>query len=54
MNLALQQITEELDSAYRELSTGYNPDQLYILRVRIRRIRSILKHADSHRVRSFR
>jgi CHAD domain-containing protein len=54
MNLALQQITEELDSAYRALSIGYDPEQLYILRVRIRRIRSILKHADNHRVRSFR
>jgi CHAD domain-containing protein len=54
MHLQLQQITDELESASRALATGYDPEQLYILRVRIRRIRSILKHAEGHRARSFR
>lgn len=54
MHLQLQQITDELESASQALMTGYTPEQLYILRVRIRRIRSILKHAEGHRARGFR
>ena len=41
MHEQLLLITEELESADRALADGYHPEQLYILRVRMRRIRSI-------------
>ena len=54
MHQQLMLITEELESANRALADGYQPEQLYILRVRMRRIRSILKHLDNRRARRFR
>jgi len=54
MHEQLMLVTEELEAADRALADGYQPEQLYILRVRMRRIRSILKHLESHRARRFR
>jgi len=50
----LTEVTEDIERAESELSHGYNAEQLYELRVGMRRIRSMLKSNDSPRDRRFR
>lgn len=54
MHQQLLELTEKAERAASELITAYEPGKLYEFRVGSRRIRSILKHMDSHRARSFR
>jgi len=54
MHKTLLELTGNVDRAARRLTTGYQAEELYAFRVNSRRIRSILKHIDSHRSRSYR
>jgi CHAD domain-containing protein len=54
MHKSLQDLTAHVDLAARHLVSAYQADQLYAFRVNSRRIRSILKHMDSHRSRGYR
>jgi CHAD domain-containing protein len=50
----LQEVTEAIEQAGSELCLGYQAEQLYALRVGMRRLRSLLKPIDSTRARRFR
>jgi len=50
----LQEVTEGIEQAAAELRQGYQAEQLYALRVGMRRLRSMLKPIDSTRARRFR
>jgi CHAD domain-containing protein len=50
----LTEVTEDIEQAESELSHGYHAEQLYELRVGMRRVRSMLKSSDSPRDRRFR
>jgi CHAD domain-containing protein len=50
----LFEITTAVEAAADHLSERYTAKSLYALRVGVRRIRSILKHIDSHRSRNYR
>jgi CHAD domain-containing protein len=54
MRGALIKITAALEEAVRDLAGGYDPAQLYNLRVCIRRMRSLLKGRSGRRARRFR
>jgi CHAD domain-containing protein len=54
MHQELLNITETVEKAGAGLAVTYCAKNLYGLRVGIRRCRSILKHSDNHRSRSFR
>jgi CHAD domain-containing protein len=49
---ALLKLTDEIERSAESLRQAYRPEILYAFRVNSRRIRSILKHMDSHRSRS--
>jgi CHAD domain-containing protein len=50
----LTEVTEDIEQAASGLSRGYQADQLYALRVAMRRVRSMLKSIGSTRARRFR
>jgi len=50
----LQEVTEAIEQASAELRQGYQAEQLYELRVSMRRLRSLLKPIGSTRSRRFR
>jgi len=50
----LQEVSEGIEQASAELRQGYQAEQLYALRVGMRRLRSMLKPIDSTRARRFR
>lgn len=54
MHQNLLNMTGTIEEASDALNYAYSPEQLYALRTGIRRIRSILKHIDSHRSRGYR
>lgn len=54
MHQTLFNISSKIEEAGNALTLAYSPDQLYALRVNIRRTRSILKHLGSHKSRSYR
>lgn len=54
MQNRLQEVTEAIEQAGAELRHGYQAEQLYALRVGMRRLRSMLKPIDSTRARRFR
>ena len=54
MQNRLQEVTEGIEQASAELRQGYQAQQLYALRVGMRRLRSMLKPIDSTRARRFR
>ena len=54
MHRSLLDLNAHVDRTARRLISAYQADELYALRVNSRRIRSILKHMDSHRSRSYR
>lgn len=48
------ELTASIDRSVETLLHAYEPEALYAFRVNSRRIRSILKHMESHRARSLR
>lgn len=54
MHSRLMELSEGVVRAGESLSERYDPKALYAFRVAVRRIRSILKHIDSHQSRRFR
>jgi CHAD domain-containing protein len=50
----LQEVTGAIERAESALRQGYRAEQLYSLRVAMRRVRSMLKPVGSHRARRFR
>jgi CHAD domain-containing protein len=50
----LEEVTEAIEQASTELCQGYRVEELYALRVGMRRLRSMLKPIDSIRARRFR
>jgi len=50
----LTEVTEDIERAGSALGRGYQPEQLYALRVGMRRVRSMLKSIGSPRARRFR
>ena len=54
MHQRLQEVTGAIEQAERALRRGYEAEQLYSLRVGMRRVRSMLKPIGSHRARRFR
>ena len=54
MQQRLEEVTEAIEQAGAELCHGYCVEELYALRVGMRRLRSMLKPIDSTRARRFR
>lgn len=54
MHQTMLELTGNVDRAACRLKTEYLPNELYAFRTNSRRIRSILKHIDSHRSRGYR
>jgi CHAD domain-containing protein len=50
----LKKLVRRLDEEYRALSSGYAGESLHQFRVRLRRLRSLLRHDTSSRVRKLR